>query len=163
MTLRINAADNRRVRNAQSREYDGIKFKSLAEIMVYKTLLDEGFAPQYEKETFVIADKINPTVPFYTANSFHKKNKNIEILKKSACKDSRSLSQVTYVPDFTFDCNGKHIIVEVKGFSTDTFKYRFKMFRLSLEQREDKDNLELWEIHSKRQLLECISNLKENK
>lgn len=154
--------DRRRVRGSKAKEYNGIKFKSLAEIMVYKTLLSEGIEPKYEEEIFFIADGMVPTVPFYTKNRFKKKNHNIEVLSPFTCKDSRPLDSMIYTPDFTFDYDGKHIIIEVKGFSTDTFKYRFKMFRLSLEEREDKDKFEVWEIHTKRQLLECLKHLKHN-
>lgn len=98
-------------------------------------------------------------MPFYTKNKFKRKNHNIDVVSKFTCKDMRPLTSMIYTPDFTFDYKGKHIIIEVKGFSTDTFVYRFKMFRASLEKREDKDKIELWEIYTKRQLLECLEHL----
>lgn len=153
--------DHRRVRNSKAKEYNGLKFKSLAEVMVYKTLLSEGIEPKYEEEVYTILEGTEPTVPFYTKNRFHRKNRNIEVLSKATCKDNRPLPSLIYTPDFTFDYAGKHIIVEVKGFSTDQWIYRFKLFRKSLEERENKDKIELWEIHTKRQLLECIQNLKQ--
>lgn len=151
--------DTRRVRNTHPREYDGIKFKSQAEIMVYKTLLSFGIKPKYEEEVYFIAEGTTPTVPFLTKNKFKRKNHNIEVISNFTCVDKRPLTSMIYTPDFTFDYGGKHIIIEVKGFSTDTFVYRFKMFRLSLEQRKDKDRFELWEIYTKRQLLECLDRL----
>lgn len=152
-------ADNRRVKNTHPKEYNGIQFKSLAEVMVYKTLLSKGIEPKYEAETYNILDGTIVTVPFYTKNKFKRKNHNIEVISKFTCKDMRPLTSMIYTPDFTFDYKGKHIIIEVKGFSTDTFVYRFKMFRASLEKREDKDKIELWEIYTKRQLLECLEHL----
>lgn len=153
-------ADNRRVRNSKAREYNGLKFKSLAEVMVYKTLLSEGIEPKYEEETFNIFEGAIPTVPLYTKNKFKRKNHNIDVISKSTCIDNRPISGAVYTPDFTFDYNGKHIIIEVKGFAADQWIYRFKLFRKSLEEREDKDKLELWEIHTKKQLLECLEHLK---
>lgn len=153
--------DNRRVRNAHPKEYNGIKFKSLAEVMVYKTLLSEGLNPQYEKEIYNILDGTTVSVPFYTKNKFKRKNHNIKIISNTTCIDNRPLSSLIYTPDFTFDYKGKHIIIEVKGFSSDCFMYRFKLFRISLEKREDKDKFEVWEIHTKKQLLECLEQLKQ--
>ena len=48
--------DNRRVKNTHPKEYNGIQFKSLAEVMVYKTLLSEGIEPKYEAERYYILD-----------------------------------------------------------------------------------------------------------
>lgn len=154
--------DRRRVRGSKAKEYDGIKFKSLAEVMVYKTLLSEGIKPKYEKKVFFLQEGLVPTVPFYTKNRFKRKNRNIEVLSSSTCKDSRPLDSMLYTPDFTFDYAGKHIIIEVKGFATDVFTYRFKLFRLSLEGNKDKEKFEIWEIHTKKQLLECLNHLKQD-
>lgn len=152
--------DHRRVRGAKSKTVDGIKFKSLAEVMVYKTLLSKGVKPLYEQEVYTLSEGALCTVPFYTKNKFKRKNHNIETLSSTTCVDHRPLSPLVYTPDFTFDYGNKHIIIEVKGFSTDSFIYRFRLFRLSLEQRSDKDRIELWEIYTKKQLLECLEHLK---
>ena len=37
--------ENKKVKNATETEYNGIKFKSLTEVTIYKTLLQEGFEP----------------------------------------------------------------------------------------------------------------------
>lgn len=153
-------ADRRRVRNSKATEYNGIKFKSLIECTVYKTLLSEGIKPKYEEEIYFLAEGRTTTVPFYTKNKFKRKNHNIEVISSYTCKDRRPLSSMIYTPDFTFDYKDKHIIIEVKGLPTEIFEYRFKLFRLSLEEREDKDKLEVWEIYTKRQLLECLEQLK---
>ena len=154
-------SENKKIKNAHPKEYNGIKFRSQLEVTTYKTLIEYGFTPKYEEETFILWDGFIPTVPFYTKNSFKRKNHNIEVLSPFTVKDRRPVQCAVYVPDFTFDYKGRHIIVEVKGFSTDTFKYRFKLFRKSLEYREDKDKLEIWEIFTKKQLLDCIRILKE--
>lgn len=154
--------DKRRVRGSKAKVFNGLKFKSLAEIMVYKTLLSKGITPKYEEEVFFLLEGLLPSVPFYTKNRFKRKNHNIEVLSPFTCKDNRPLDSMIYTPDFTFDYGGKHIIIEVKGFATDVFAYRFKLFRISLEGREDKDRFEVWEIHSKRQLLECLEHLKQD-
>lgn len=153
--------DNKKIKNARPKEYNHIKFKSQLEIMTYKTLLEKGFNPKYEEETFILWDGFIPSVPFYTKNSFKRKNHNIEVISPFTVKDKRPPSNITYTPDFTFDYNGKHIIIEVKGLQNDVFPYKFKMFRKSLEKLNDKDNIEVWEIFTKKQLLECIEHLKQ--
>lgn len=153
--------ENKKIKNAHPKEYNGIKFKSRLEVMTYKTLIEYGFTPKYEKETFILWDGLIPSVPFYTKNKFKRKNRNIEIISDSTCKDNRPLGTITYTPDFTFTYNNKYIIIECKGMINDVFPYKFKLFRALLEKRDDKDNIEIWEIFSKKQLIECIEHLKE--
>lgn len=154
--------ENKKIKNAHPKEYNGIKFKSQLEVMTYRTLLEKGFTPKYEEETYILWDGFIPSVPFYTKNSFKRKNHNIEVLSPFTVKDKRSIANISYTPDITFDYNGKHIIIEVKGFQNDVFSYKFKMFRKSLEQLPNKDTLEVWEVFTKKQLLECIEHLKQN-
>lgn len=155
------ASSNKKIRNATPKEWNGIKFKSQLEVMTYKTLLQAGFNPSYEKETFILWEGFIPSVPFYTKNKFKRKNHNIEVTGSSTVKDKRPLTNITYTPDFTFKYNGKFIVVECKGLQNDVFPYKFKMFRKHLEQLENSDNIEVWEIFTKRQLLECIEQLKQ--
>lgn len=154
--------ENKKIKNAHSKEYNGIKFKSQLEVMTYRTLLEKGFTPKYEEETYILWDGFIPSVPFYTKNNFKRKNCHIEVISPATVKDKRPLTKITYTPDITFDYNGKHIIIEVKGFQNDVFSYKFKMFRKSLEQLPNKDTLEVWEVFTKKQLLECIEHLKQN-
>ena len=45
---------NKKIKNATVREYDNIKFKSILEVSTYKTLIEYGFKPEYEKHTYVV-------------------------------------------------------------------------------------------------------------
>lgn len=154
---------NKKIKNAHPKEVNGIKFKSQLEIMTYKTLLEQGFNPAYEQEVFVIWKGFIPTIPFYSKNKFKRKNCHIEVLSPFTCKDGRALCDITYTPDFTFDYRDKHIILECKGMMNDVFPYKFKLFRKKLEQHPDKENIEIWEIYTKKQLLECIEHLKSER
>lgn len=154
--------ENKRIRNATPREYNGIKFKSLSEVMVYKTLTQQGFLPEYERHSYIIWKGFTPSVPYYTKNKFKKKNRNIEILSETTANDNRPLSSWVYTPDIYFEYNGKKIIIEVKGFANDLYSYKCKLFRKYLEEQEDKDTYEFWEIYTKKQLLECINKLKKD-
>ena len=49
--------ENKKVKNATLTEYN-IKFKSLLEVMIYKTLLQEGFEP-HEASKYLIWKDLN--------------------------------------------------------------------------------------------------------
>jgi len=150
---------NKKIQNATKKEYDGIQFKSLLEISTYKILKELGLNPSYEKETFLIWEGCNSKVPFFTKNSFKRKNHNIEVLSHNTVIDRRPLTGITYTPDITFDYKGKHIIIECKGFTNDVFPYKFKMFRKYIQELNDGIEYEIWEIFTKKQLIECINHL----
>lgn len=141
---------NKKVINATPTEYNGIQFKSLIEVMVYKTLLQQGLNPVYEPTTYTIWTGFKPTVPYYTRSVKTKQQK----------LNLRKLEDTTYTPDFYLEYKGIKVIIEVKGYSNDVWPYKFKMFRRLLEDLPDKDNYLLFEIFTKRQLLEAIDIIK---
>lgn len=153
---------NKKIKNTNPKKYNNIEFKSLLEVTVYKTLLQEGFNPEYEKHTYLIWEGVSPKIPFYTKNIFKRKNCNITVISSNTVVDNRNLQSITYTPDFYFEYNNKKIIVEVKGFENDVFPYKFKMFRKYLQEQEDYLNYEIWEIFTKKQLIECINLLKQS-
>lgn len=140
---------NRKIRNATPEQYENIQFKSKIEAMVYRTLIHEGFNPEYESHTYTIWEGFRPTVPYYTRN---KKKESILNLKK--------LISITYTPDFYMEYKGLKIIIEVKGQVNDVFPYKFKMFRKHIEEMPDKNNYLIFEVFTKKQLLEFIEIIK---
>jgi len=151
---------NKKIKNAKSKELNGIKFKSLLELKVYKLLISEGFFPEYEKIKFTLVEAFTPTVPFYTKNKFKRRHKEIKVLSQQVVKDSRKISEITYTPDFYMEYKGNKIIIEAKGIPNDVFPYKFKLFRKLLESMPDKSNYQVWEIFNLKQLKECINHLK---
>lgn len=141
---------NRKIRNATPEQYENIQFKSKIEAMVYRTLIHEGFNPEYESHTYTIWEGFRPTVPYYTRN---KKKESILNLKK--------LINITYTPDFYMEYKGLKIIIEVKGQVNDVFPYKFKMFRKHIEKMPDKNNYLIFEVFTKKQLLEFIEIIKD--
>lgn len=141
---------NRKIRNATPEQYENIQFKSKIEAMVYRTLIHEGFNPEYESHTYTIWEGFRPTVPYYTRN---KKKESILNLKK--------LINITYTPDFYMEYKGLKIIIEVKGQVNDVFPYKFKMFRKHIEGMSDKNNYLIFEVFTKKQLLEFIEIIKD--
>lgn len=147
---------NKKIINATEVTECGIDFKSKLEVGVYKHLLSIGIVPEYEKHTYLLWEGFTPTVPFLTKNKFKRKDFRIEILGKATVKDNRPPIGITYTPDFEFDFCGKHIILETKGFANDLYGTKMKMFRKLLETLPNKDNIQFWEVHTKRQLIECL-------
>jgi hypothetical protein len=143
--------NNKKIKNATPYSFNGIAFKSKLEVMVYKTLLENNINANYERETFLLWEGFSPTIPFFTKDKRH-----------TLVNNSRKLLGITYTPDFTFDYNGWHVVIEVKGFQNDVFPYKFKMFRKYLEKIQSKKGIKfiLAEIFTKSQLLEFIQILK---
>lgn len=140
---------NKKIRNATPKEFNGIKFKSILEVMVYKTLLSVGFEPLYEKNKFVIWQGLYPSVPFYD------KDATTRMLKLN----KKKIIDITYTPDFTFEYNKRLIIIEVKGFENDVFPVKKKLFRKFLE--ETHPEALFFEIYTKKQLLQAIEIIKK--
>ena len=138
---------NRRVVNATPFTYNGINFRSKTEVMVYKTLIENGFSPRYEEETFYYWEGLRPTVPFYDLGRDRHLHLN---MKKLVCSK--------YTPDFTFWSGGFKIIIEVKGYANDIYPLKKKFFRAYLETLDYP--VIFAEIYTKRQLLEFIEKIK---
>lgn len=131
----------------------------MLEVMTYKYLVSQGITPEYETKAFLLWEGFVPHIPFYTKNSFKRKNCHIEVLSNFTVKDDRPLAGITYTPDFYFEYNGYKIIIECKGMENDVFPYKFKMFRKCLEELSDSHTYQVWEIFTKKQLEECLNHL----
>lgn len=114
--------ENKKIKNATKKEYNGIQFKSLVEVSVYKHLLSLGLNPEYEKNKYVIWQGFKPQIPFYNQNK-----------KKELVLQDKKIIDITYTPDFTFKYKSIFVILEIKGFENDTFPIKKKMFRNYLE------------------------------
>ena len=141
--------DNRKIKNATPKEYNGIKFKSITEVMIYKTLLQYGFEPYYEPTKYPIWRGFKPEVPFYVPD----KNGGLKA-------NTTKVQDITYTPDIIFIAPDKKtvIIFEVKGFQNDTYPLKEKMFRLYLENllKQSNQPTMFFKIKNKRQCLEAI-------
>lgn len=140
---------NQKIKNATSIEYNSIRFKSKLEVTFYKMLLQAGFNPQYEQRTYLLLEGYKPTVPFYT------KDKKTKLLKLNEVR----LRNMTYTPDFTFNYNGRLIIIEAKGKENDTYPLKRKLFRGLLEGQTH-DNPLFFEVFTQKQLLQAIEIIK---
>ena len=115
---------NKKVRNATSKTYKGIKFRSKLELFTYKKLEEANIKSQYEENRYVLQKGFHYTTDCYEP---HK--------TKGYTNNTYKVRDITYTPDFV-DPNGKWII-EVKGFANDVFPLKWKMFKKHLMQLEN--------------------------
>jgi hypothetical protein len=120
---KIKHSGNKKVKNAVAKTYSGIQFKSLLEVKIFKALQEAGFNPDYEQNKFTIWNGFKPSVKFFD------RDKQSGVLKLQ----EKKILPITYTPDITFFHKGKMIIIEVKGFETDVFLIKRKLFRGYLE------------------------------
>ena len=116
--------ENKKIKNATPREYDGIHFKSLLEVSIYKNLVAAGFHPKYEQFKCTVVDGLRPTVPFYATD---KQTKDLKLHDKK-------IRSITYTPDFTFIYKDIFVVIEAKGQENDTYPLKKKLFRKWMEK-----------------------------
>lgn len=138
---------NKKIKNANPLEYDGIKFKSRVEVSIYKLLEAHNIEAKYEGKTFILSPSIRPTVPFYNRT------------KKAGFHNVMSpIDSITYTPDFTFIYGNILVIVEVKGFENDVFPVKRNLFRKLLETLDV--YCMFFEVRTQKEMLEALEVIK---
>ena len=118
--------ENKKIKNAKSSTYQGIKFRSKSEERMYKKLLSLGFSPLYEPDTFTLFHGFRPEkIYFYEGIP--------QIIKSG---ESKVLEDWKYTPDFRLDFGEDKMYIEVKGFPNDLWTYKRKLFLKLLESYE---------------------------
>lgn len=138
---------NKKVKNAKTNEYEGIKFKSKLEQSVFRYLKDKKYEFTYEIDKIVLQQSFKPTTLFL------KKNK-----RKEFIEDQVTIRAITYTPDFIVKINNTNLYIEVKGFKTDSYNIKVKMFRKWLE---GKDNIVFAEVTTLREVEKALDYCKE--
>ena len=138
---------NKKIKNATSTEYDGIKFKSKLEVTIYKSLKEKGLNPLYECNKFILQEGFRPLKPYYlkgvcpkTANGYAK------------------IIQITYTPDFTVEFGDKILFIEAKGKQNDSYPIKRKLF---LKHLEFIPNAYFMEVYSKKDLIESLKQFEQ--
>ena len=109
---------NRKIKNAKEITYNNIHFKSGLEVYCYKQLRSNNVKFKYEEDCYELI------APFEsTCESF-------EFMKKRASNKIRAIS---YTPDFTNRNTTLKWVIECKGFKTNEFKIKWKLFKRYLE------------------------------
>lgn len=140
---------NRKVVNATSISYNGIKFKSKIEVSIYKLLEQSGLKFSYEDFTITLLEGFYPTKVSYIP----RKKRGIRVTEFK-----EKVRNMTYTPDFTVFKNDKIYLIEVKGFETDRYIVKRKLL---LKYIEDKDMI-FFEIHTIKDMINCIEIIKND-
>lgn len=162
-------AANKKIRNATASKIKGITFKSQTEKMIYRTLVNNGITPEYEKYTFTLWDGFTPITPFYDQETDKQQEKRNELQNpgintpKILVLKSDKVVGIRYTPDFHFVKNNIDVWIEVKGFENDVFYIKKKMFRKFLDDKflkEGKRSI-FFEIYTKRQMLQALKIIED--
>ena len=155
-------SSNKKIVNATRNTYDGIVFKSLLEKVVYSTLSQLGYNPQYESQTFTLFEGFIPITPFYDKMSDSKVKKALLKYKMLELKSGKIIG-IKYTPDFYFRYNNIDIYIEAKGMENDVFYIKKKLFIKFLDERflSTGQKSMYFEIYNKRQLLQALEIIKD--
>lgn len=142
---------NKKIKNATPLEYNGIKFKSKLEVMVYKTLKEYNFDVFYEPHTFNLWYGFKPRIPFYAPKN------------KVLVNNDKKIIDIKYTPDFIVKYKDISIYIEAKGMKNDTYYLKNKLFRGYLENKYALcgEFSMYFEIYTKKQLLQAIQIIKD--
>lgn len=69
-----------------------------------------------------------------------------------------SIRAITAIVDFVLNHNGREIYLDTKGFATEVSKIKYKMLKYQLK---DKQNTEVVWLHSKKEVMSYLNNLKK--
>ena len=109
---------NRKVVNATSTSYNGIKFRSKIELSIYKLLEKSELNFKYEDFTITLVEGFTPTKVSYIP----RKRRGVKVTEFK-----EKVRPLTYTPDFTVYKNNKVYLIEVKGFETDRYIVKRKL------------------------------------
>lgn len=119
---------NKKVRNATKTIIDGITFRSKLEAYAYKKFKEANILLEYESRRY-------------------------ELLPKFEFQ-GKKIRAITYLPDFV----GDNFIIECKGFRTDTWPLREKLFNYYLYRTNS--NIKFYIVRNQKQVDELIKHLK---
>ena len=139
---------NKKVKNATSLEYDGIKFRSKLEITIYKTLKEKGLNPLYEHTKCILQEGFRLSKPYWCRGIAYTNNKG----------ENKKVIAITYTPDFTVEYKDCILFIESKGFQNDVFPVKRKLF---LKYLESMPNSYFMEVYSKKDLVESLKQFEQ--
>lgn len=148
------AVSKKKVRNAILTEYNGIKFKSRLELYCYKYSNSLGYTFLYEEFKTTIFHGGQCRCNIFIPN------------KENLIGESNGkIRDITYSPDFYKCINNKNgeevlVIIETKGFATDAFVLKRKMFLMLMNEKYG-ERLYYFEPHTQVQIRQCFEIIKD--
>ena len=151
------SSENKKIRNATAMTLsDGTKFRSKLELFTYNKLIEakiDNF--KYEEEKFVLQEAFefpNESIEAYERTMDKHK------VKQFAAIDHK-IRSMTYLPDFTQINEDKtRWILEVKGYGTDSFDLKWKLFKRHLI--DNGYDVTLYKPNNQGNVLKCIEMIK---
>ena len=138
---------NRKIKNAQPNEYDGIQFRSVFEANAYRKLKENGFSPLYEAEKVILFKGFKPLRCWYKDG--------VPVLTPKL--KIPKILDIVYTPDFKLEINGMTVYIEIKGFPNDVYPLKRKLFLRKIND----ENAMFFEVHDMRGLALTIEKLKD--
>lgn len=114
--------ENRKIKNAQKLVVDGKSFRSRLEVYCYQRLKEENIEFEYESTKFCLLPDFK-----YNGISAESYSKGGKWLFGEKSKDIRG---ITYKPDFLNLSEGW--LIECKGYPTDSWPNKWKLFKYLL-------------------------------
>lgn len=149
---------NKKVRNATKKELpDGTKFRSKLELFTHQKLLEAGIDDfSYEKDKFILQEAFEFSNDSYEA---FEKTKEGHITRGFNIANNK-IRSMSYLPDFTGinPETREGWIIEVKGWATDQFDLKWKLFKQHLVKNGY--NVTLFKPNTQGNVLKCIEIIK---
>ncbi len=148
--------NNKKVFGATPTTKYGIDFKSKLEAYTYDKLLKAKLVFTYEETKFTLLPKAKNKFFLYVSKKVRGKS------TKELVLDNRSTLAMTYTPDFIVKHKNTTYVIETKGFETDSFKVKIKLFKHLLNDMSLKGHYALMIPKSQKQVNECIRIIMES-
>lgn len=107
---------------------------------MYKLLIESNLEVQHEEIKIILMEG------FYPKKWFSKSKEQV-----------KKILNLTYTPDFIVKHNNYTIYIEVKGFMSDNYPIKRKLF---LNKINNESNSIFFEVYNKKDMLNCISYIK---
>jgi uncharacterized protein DUF1064 len=155
-------SENKKIRNAKMMELaDGTKFRSKLELFTYQKLLEAGIKDfKYEVDKFVLQEAFefpNESIELYETNRKNEKGNKVKLTYFD--KVDPKIRRMTYLPDFTrIGEDKKGWVLEVKGYATDQFDLKWKLFKKHLI--DNGYDVTLYKPNNQGNVIKCIEMIK---
>lgn len=157
------SSQNKKIRNAKAMQLpDGTKFRSKLELFTYQKLLEAGIDDfKYEVDKFILQEAFvfpNDSIELYETNKKNESGNKIHL--KFFDKVDSNIRKMTYLPDFTrINEDREGWVLEVKGYATDQFDLKWKLFKKHLI--DNGYNVTLYKPNNQGNVLKCIELIKQ--
>lgn len=131
---------NKKIKNATTTSFNGIIFKSKLECLMYKLLIESNLEVQHEEIKITLMEGFYPKKWFSHSQ-----------------EQTKKIISLTYTPDFIIKHNDYTVYIEVKGFMSDNYPIKRKLF---LNKINEEKNSIFFEVYTKKDMLHCIEYIK---